>query len=284
MMKNLILFIFLFIGLGAVAQKQNSYTNKIILKLGQKINVITTNTSDADLGMSMQMKNNSINANTITVTGENEVDFKLINTLTKLKLSIEAMGQSQNFDSEKEEDKNSEIGKALSETIGKSINVNVNKLSGNPTFEIKDAGPEKPESNPLEGLMSSFGSEDPSISGAFLLVPASTKIGGSWTVKDSTNEKKSVKTYTINNIVNNLASISFLSEINSNNIVEMSGTQMEMAIRTNSTGTLITNLKSGLVSERSVLSDISGTMNVQGQSMPITAKTNLVSHYTLIGN
>lgn len=280
-MKNIILLAFLFIGYGSIAQ--NKSDKPIILIKGQKINVVSTNSSDADMGMGMQMKNNSVSTSTITVTGENGNDYTLTNTITRLKASIDAMGKTHDYDSEKESDRNSELGKTLSETIGKPVIVTVNKFSGEITFEKKDAGPEKPEPNPMEDMMEAFGNggDDPSVAGAFILIPSGKKAGDSWTETDSTKEKKSVKTYNINSINNNIATVSFKSSIDANNSVEVQGNQMDVSISTKSKGEIIADTKTGLVSKRVTDSDISGTLEIMGQSMPISAKSNLVSVYTL---
>lgn len=281
-MKNLILLAFLLAGYGSIAQ--NKSVKPIILIKGQKINVVNTISSDADMGMGMQMKNNSVSASTITVTGENEKEYSLTNTITKLKASIEAMGKTHNYDSEKESDRNSEMGKSLSEVIGKPVNVTVNKFSGATTFEKKDAGPEKPVSNPMEDMMEAFGNggDDPSVAGAFLLIPAGKKSGDSWTETDSTKEKRSVKIFTINSINNITATVSFKSSTDANNTIEVQGNQMDVSISTKSKGEMIAGTKTGLVSNRITDSDISGTMEIMGQSMPITAKSNLVSVYTIV--
>lgn len=282
-MKNFILFVFLVLGYNTIAQNK---ANKLMLVKGQKINVVSTNTSDADMGMGMQMKNNSVSNSTIMVTGEKENDYTLTNTTNKLKASIDAMGKTHDYDSEKESDRNSELGKTLSETIGRPIGITVNKFSGAVTFEKKDTDPEKAEVNPMEDMMEAFGNggDDPSVSGAFILIPSGKKAGDSWTERDSTKEKKTIKTFTINSLNPNTATVSFNSFTDVNNTLDVQGNQMVVSISTKSKGEIISDTKTGLVNKRVTDSDISGTIEIMGQTMPITAKSSLVSQYTLAGN
>lgn len=280
-MKHLILIAFLFSGIASFAQTKPA--RPIVLGKGQKISVTNTNTASADMGMGMQMKNNSVSNSTITVTGENEGGYTLTNTITKLKASIEAMGETHDYDSDKESDRNSEMGKSMSDVIGKPVNVTVNKFTGTATFEKKDPGPEKPEENPMDDIMAAFGNsgDDPSVAGAFLLIPSGKKAGDSWTETDSAKGSHTVKSYTINSIVNNIASVSFTSSTNANNTMEVKGSQMEVTMSTKSKGLIIADMKTSLVSKRSTDSDISGTIDIMGQSMPVTATSHLVSEYTI---
>ncbi len=268
--------------LSATAQIKGA--KNIQLQKGQKINVVITNIADTDMGMGMQIKNNSENTNVLTVTGETDKEYTLTNTLTKLKLTFEGMGQSQEYDSEKESDRTSDMGKSLTEAIGKSVNVTVNKVNGAPIYNKADAGPEKPEANPMESMMSAFGGEEPSVAGAFLLIPQGKKAGDSWTEVDSTKDKKGTKTYTIKSVAGNIAQLTFSSDLAANTNVDANGNNLTMQMNIKTTGDLTTDISTGLVSKRNAVSDITGTMEIQGQSLPITAKSNLTAVYTVLKN
>ena len=281
-MKNVLLASFTLLCFSASAQIKSA--KNLQLQKGQKINVQMTNSSDTDMGMGMSMKNNSENTSILTVTGENEKEYILTNTLTKLKLTVEGMGQSQDYDSEKESDKNSEIGKALGDAIGKSVDVNVNKLSGAPIYTKLDSGPEKPQVNPVEGMMSAFGSQEPSVGGAFLIIPAGKKVGDTWTEIDSTNDKKETKVYSLKSVNGNMAQLTFKSDLTANTNVGVSGNDMLVQMNIKNTGDVTSDISTGLVSKRTTLSDVTGTLEIQGQSLPITSKSNTTVVYTLLKN
>lgn len=279
-MKNILLVAMTLFGLSAASQTKS--IGKIQLQKGQKISVHITNMSDTELGMGMNLKNNTENTNVLTVMGETDKEYVLSNTLTKLKLSIEGMGQSQEFDSEKESDKNSEMGKALNEAIGKTVDVNVNKFNGSPVYNKADAGPEKPASNPVENMMSALGGDEPSVGGAFLLIPAGKKAGESWTEIDSTHEKKGTRVYTIKSISGEVAQLTFISNLAASTNLSANGMNMPMQMNIKSTGDITTDVTTGLVSKRNSASDISGIMEVQGQTLPITVKSNMNVVYTTL--
>lgn len=280
-MKNILLASITLFCLSASAQKSQG---KIQLQKGQKISVHIINTSDTDLGMGMNMKNNSENTSVLTVMGETDKEYTLTNTLTKLKLSIEGMGQSQEYDSDKEADKSTDMGKALGDAIGKSVEVNVNKLNGAPIYNKVNASPEKPASNPVENMMSAFGGDEPSVGGAFLLIPAGKKPGESWTETDTSTDKKGTKVYTIKSVTGNVAEVSFTSDMTAETNLDANGTSMPVKMIVKSTGDVTTDIATGLVSKRTSVSDINGTLELQGQSLPITVKNNTNVVYTLLKN
>jgi hypothetical protein len=232
--------------------------------------------------MGMLMKNNIVTNSTMVVTGETDKEYLLTNTPTRMKGTIEAMGETNEFDSDKETDRTSKMGKSFAETIGKATNLTVNKFSG-ATVQEKKESPEKPEANPMADVMKAFGSgeEDLVGQGPFMIIPAGKKTGDSWIIKDSTREKKSLSTYTIKSISNNIATIGFLSSFDVNNSIEFQGSLMDIMMNIKSTGEIIGDIKTGLVSKRITDSDISGTIDIMGQTMPITAKSKLVSDFTL---
>src|SRR4051812_39849446 len=97
-----------------MAQSATS-SNPITLAKGQVITVTTTSNSDAQMGIPMKM--NMSGTSIISVIDVNDKDYKLSNTTSKLTLSINAMGQESTYDSDKEADKDSEIGREVSKSI-----------------------------------------------------------------------------------------------------------------------------------------------------------------------
>src|SRR6476660_8001351 len=105
-MKTFSLFISLFLALGSVAQKSDG---KIVLNKGQKFKVTTTSSQEADMGMGMEMKNFTTSTNDFVVLNADDKNYTMTSTLTGLKLSMDFMGQQNNYDSDKKEDSASEI-------------------------------------------------------------------------------------------------------------------------------------------------------------------------------
>jgi hypothetical protein len=279
-MKNLIVIVLLLSGLNTIGQKSNS----IELKAGQKIIASSKNSQQTDMGMAGSMTNNSMTTTTLTVTGVKGNDYTLTNTVNKLKVDMDVMGQKVNYDSEKPEDQESEAGKTISPMIGKNINLTLNKFSGKKIVE-KDttASPEKPEANPISDMLGGMGnnSDEMMVADAFFLIPYDKKKGDSWTITDSTLNKKSVTTYTLKSLDKNIATITFNTALDMQSVVEAQGTEMNITMNTKTNGEIVADAKTGIINKRTSASDVAGALDVMGQSMPITSKNTEETVFTV---
>ena len=261
----------------ATPQKENIAKSNILLSNGQKVTVTTTGSSDSDMGMGMQMKNTTSAVNLFNVIATDDSSYVITNTLTKMKMSMNMMGQETNYDSEKPEDKDSEIGKGISAKLNEADTLSVNKMSAKVVKRERTASPERAEENPLMGMMAAMGvsaAKDPSMEAAFFIVPKNKKTGESWS--DSTSEKriKTVRLYTLKSIANNIATILVNATITGSGETEMRGTAMAFTMNTKNTGEITVDATSSLVSKIVSDANVSMTMDVMGQSMPITSKTS----------
>ena len=261
----------MFFVLQCVAQKDNH----LVLAKGQKITAVSTTSVDADMSMGMQMKNVSSTTNVLDVISEDAKNYTISNMLTKLKISMDAMGQQTNYDSEKPEDKDSEMGKVASKKINTRDTILIDKMTGDIIEDRKNNSPERAdESNPLMGMMESMGNSDGSAvaEGAFFIISKEKKAGDTWT--DSTSDKniKTVKTYTIKSIDKSIATILVNGTISGDTVTEMQGSSVSFSMNTKSTGEMVVDIKTGLVNKITNTADITGNIEVMGQSMPITSK------------
>ncbi|MBC7536500.1 MAG: hypothetical protein H7258_12485 [Ferruginibacter sp.] len=261
----------------ATPQKENIAKSNILLSNGQKVTVTTTGSSDSDMGMGMQMKNTTSAVNLFKVIATDDSSYVITNTLTKMKMSMNMMGQETNYDSEKPGDKDSEIGKGISTKLNQADTLSVNKMSASVVKRERNTSPERAEENPLMGMMAAMGvssAKDPSMEAAFFIIPKDKKMGESWS--DSSTEKsiKTVKIYTLKSIVNNIATIIVNSTLTGTGETEMQGTAVAFTMNTKNTGEIIVDTKSSLVSKIVNDANVSMTMDVMGQSMPVTSKTS----------
>ena len=270
LMKKYLIALAFFISTGVCAQK-------IALSKGQEITITTNGTQDIDMsGMGMQMKNITSSTSLLKVMESNKENITTSYTLTKVNLSMDMMGQQSSYDSEKPEDKDSEMGKAISEKIDKAINVIINKNTGKAILKKpeRDSTEKKEDANPLEGLMDSFGSvtEEATVETVFFNIPNEKKAGESWIDSSSNNKMKEIKTYTLKSIVAGIANVGFFSTMDGSNSMETQGMQMDINLSAKTEGEIIVDTKSSLVKKRSSVMDMTGSIDVMGQSVPITSK------------
>ena len=248
---------------------------QIKLEPGKKITSTSTADMDMDMGMGGQMKIKSSSVNVLSITGSDDKNYKGTNTITKMTMSQEGMGQSTEYDSDKKGDRDSEMGKTVGKELDKPVQILIDRTTGKAT----ESNPEKttePEAdtNPMAGMMGGMGEKTAAamVSSAFFIIPQGKKAGDKWS--DSTTEAgiKGVRNYELQSISKEEATI--LLKIVSKGVIskEIQGMQMEMNMNTTAQSIIRTNVVTSLVKKNSTTGTVEGTLDMMGQSMPISMK------------
>jgi hypothetical protein len=286
-MKKLII---VFAGLlsTGIAFSQNSLNaagapGKIKLADGQRIIVETTSDIQASLAMGMELNSNSTTVNTLQVKNSTDKDYTISNMLTKLKLNMNMMGQANNYDSEHKEGNNAEMAKIFDERLNKQVDVVIDNKTGMSLTEnrkVKKADAED-DTNPADELIKMFSdnSDDAIVSGAFEIIPMGRAVGDSWSDTSIAKDMKTISTYTLKSVTGNEAVIQssvIATAVNKLNFQEM---EFEVKSETKTTGEILTDSNTGLVKKRTTTADITGSIQMMGQDMPISAKATTTSTY-----
>ncbi len=255
---------------------------KIKLSNGQKIVVESVITIEANLGMGMDLNSSSSSENTLDVKNSTTNSYTISNTLTKLKVNMNMMGQPTNYDSEKKEDNNADMAKTFDEKLNKPVDIIIDNNTGlaltdNKKIKNKDTD----EENPMQGLLNMFSesSDEGVVSGAFGLIPIGKKTGDSWSDTTIEKEIKTIRSYTLRSITANEALIQLDAVTTAVNKIDMQGMQIEFKSNTKTTGEMTTDILTGQVKKKNTTSDITGSFQLMGQDMPITAKAISASTY-----
>ena len=255
---------------------------KIILPGGQKIIVESNITIEADLSMGMAINSNSTSQNLLEVKSSTDKTYTISNTLTKVKVNMNMMGQPTTYDSEKKDDNNSDIAKSFEDKLNKPVDITIDNVTG---VAIKDDKKVKEKSaddeNPMNGLLGMFAesTDEAVVSGAFELIPGGKAVGESWLDSTIAKDMKTVRTYTLKSITGNEALIQLDVITTAANKLEVQGMEMEFKSNTKTTGEIVTDITTGQVKKKDTKSDITGSFQLMGQDVPITAKATSASTY-----
>lgn len=271
-MKNIFLVVVLAIALPGLSQKIN---NTLAFEKGKKLEMtVTVNSNVTSMGNTkMDAVIERIFDIEDVVNGNAVVEHKV----KRIQFSMESMMGAESFDSENENDRKGEIGKAMEKTLknkytmtldatGKVIDV---KMDDDNKKAAKD-----PNQDMMAGLLSQIGEglEQPATGDAsdFKILPDRELIKGDvWT--DSIQDRKT--TYTIENITENDITIIFKEEKKIQKKQEMMGREMTINTVENTKGTITLDGKSRLLKEKNAITDSSGTIDVMGQSLPVSSAT-----------
>ncbi len=268
-MKKLLLFIA--VGLSANVFAQNAIT----LQKGQAIKITSTSKMVAELGMGMQMTNDlNVNAEAL-VKDENNTSYVISSKVTRLVLKADMMGNSTNYDSDKKEDQESDMGKTLSPYVNKETETQLNKATGKvdsmKMADVDEAAQQK--LGPLaEGIQNFSG--DGIVASIYQYIPSGAKAGTSWsdtTVKDGMT---SISNYTLKSIDNGISTVEMKGTMTGTKQVEaQGGMQIDMTIDAKNSGTILV-AANGMVKKRTQKVEMTNEMNVAGQAMTMTATTD----------
>lgn len=244
----------------------------IKLKAKQQLTLENTITQEMDMGMAGQFSVNSSNQMVFDVKEVNPTGYLINSKITKIKASMDGMGQSASYDSENPNDKENDLGTTLAGTLHKEQSFTLDKNTGISIAEQsnKDTLHVEDDANPLSA---SGINKTANLSDVFFVMPANTKIGDSW--QDSSEVRagaKVYKTYTLKAVENSISTVTLTSNSNATVSREEQGMQIDITMETKTTGELSVNNHSSIIIKSNRISDITGTMEVMGQSIPLTSK------------
>jgi len=247
-----------------------SQTNQILkLNKGEKYQVDnkleTTNSTEVQ-GQTMDSKANISSTYNIAVKEKTDNNYNLTNTITHMVMSMSMMGQDINFDSDKKEDMDGQMGTALKEYINRPKNVvidNTGKVISTDESDTSATGIAKQ----LNLAATGYGAQL-----VFQALPKNPKVGASWTDSTNTDGIKRTTNYTIKSIDGNIATVTFNGTVSTETKMEQQG--MEVSTKTSGkfSGEEKVNTKTGVVQSNTTTGDASGTVTAMGQDFPTSSK------------
>ena len=281
-MKKFFLLFALAAGISGIAQKSNG---KLSFPKGQKLEMTAQTKAvitQEVMGQSMDMNVNSTIVRSFDIEDVTNGTAKIEHKIKKLQFAFDAMGQAQSFDSEKPEDMKSELGKSLEKSIKNKYSMSVDESGTILNVKADDQNPnsttsEKADNDVMSNMMGQFaeGLEVPKTGDIISLKVANAgqfAKGQSWTDSLSGEESGTVK-YTIANVNAAEVLIDYVSEGVTRKKQEVGGgMEVDVNLINKTTGTITLDKKSGLLKQRTVDSEGSGTMEVMGQKIPMKSK------------
>ncbi|HWH62657.1 MAG TPA: DUF6263 family protein [Ginsengibacter sp.] len=250
---------------------------------GQKYVVeskVTTSSASEMQGQSMETSADVTSVYNIEVNDIKDNNYNMTNKLGAIKMNMTTMGQNINFDSDKKEDMDGQMGSSLKDYINHPNTVVMDK-SGNIILADKTDSAKKEEAqSPTQMIIKQMG--DPEQMGygaklAFIPISKKVKAGDSW--QDSTSEDgvTKVTNYVVKDVTGNTATLSISGTENRDTKMEMQG--MEINTKTNGklSGEETVDINTGVILQNNSTIDASGNISVMGQEIPTKVKATTVT-------
>jgi hypothetical protein len=248
-------------------------TNKIVLNKNQQVkftSAVKGNVTQEMMGQSMDMLMDITTDRNITVKEVAEKDYQLDAVTTRIKMNMNMMGQDMNFDSNNKEDMAGQMKEA-----GKDVNV-VKPLvlsTDGKCKLIEKASPEKTETNPMSGMMQQImggGADEVITESYFMVIPQGKKAGDKWEDSVVAGTSKTYWTYNWESTNANVAIIKAIAKATISTSMNMQGMDMVMNMTNDVTEDRKVNLTNGIITSKTSIVKVNGTMEVMGQNVPVT--------------
>ena len=260
-----------------------TFAQPLKLTNGQKIVIESTTDIQASLAMGMELTSNSAAVNSLEVKNANADNYNISSTLTKMKMSMNMMGQSNAYNSDNKDGNSEEMAKIFDEKMNKQVTVLVDNKTGAVIADKKKNTKEDngDDADPTAGLLKMFAdnSDEGVIAGAFKIIPKGKSVGDSWADTTTDKDIKIINTYTLKSITGNEAVIGSTIVATGKNKLNFQEMEFEVKSETKTTGEIVTDTSTGLVKKRTSAADITGSIQMMGQDMPISAKATTTSTY-----
>jgi len=274
-MKKVVVVFWSMISFTAFSQ---SPSGKIVVKKGQHFMVESKSDgviTQEMMGQSMEM---TLGSNTVISTEIKDVknnNYTISQTLTSVKSTFSGMGQDKSFDSDKKEDMDSEAGALYRD----KFNVPKELVITNEGVNITTDTSKKAEgADPMAGMMEMMSGGQDNVTGAlFLVIPAGKKVGDTWADSTSNEGVKMKRTYTLNSIANKEASVTINGVVDINKTMQVQGMDLNTVMTSKINSAVLVDVITSVQKENKSVTDVTGTIDVMGQSVPITSKINTLT-------
>ena len=243
--------------------------NNSILKLekGQKYvvenRIVTTNAIQMQ-GQAIDNNTNMTSTYKIEVTGKQGSNYNLTNTITNIQMNVNMMGQDINFDSDKKEDMDGQMGSAFKGVVNQPKQITLDNTG---KVVASDSDSLSVMIKELNFDVSGFGSQL-----AFQPLPPKLKKGTTWTDKNEDESNSRITTYTVKEINGTMATITFTGTLSTQSTMEQSGMELKQKTSGTYSGDEIVDTQTGVIQSNSSTTNASGTVTAMGQDLPITTK------------
>lgn len=268
-----------------------SYTPSVQLTAGKKYSVISSNKgsiSQEVMGQTMEIPMDVVTYSTLEVKAVTPEGTLLSSTTSKITLSVNMMGQEINYDSDKKEDREGQIGEAMKGQLNQTVTCKVDGtgkiIAGS---MVKPAVPSgEVTSNPMLTMLG-LSENDLGISPAVNLfnTAAEIKPGASFTDTNGSSADGKLKTsltYTLAEIKDGIARFTIIGTNTLVKEMEMQGTTANVNTLSKFTGEMMVEVATGLLVKKILHSAITGTTEVAGMTIPQTGAMELTVAVTEI--
>lgn len=280
-MKKFLFVVFCF---NTIMLSAQTVTRKVGLAKGQQLEEqshVQVNMTQEAMGQSIEIKVEGDITNLVEIRNAVATNFEVANTVKKILMSMNGMGQDVKFDSDKKEDMDGQLGQAFKGKIGVPREFTVNKEGVITAVKNKSDTTEE-QGGMMGGMMSgAFASGMEKEGAAFnslANIPVmGVKVGQSWNDSTTDENGKAFTTYTLKEVNGGNGLVTLSGNVAISREIEQQGMTVQMEMTGTTIGEYTFDVSTGIIKTRKATTKSSGTIEVAGQSMPVSIQTDVQS-------
>lgn len=255
-------------------------SNKLTFQKGKTYEV----TSTMDVNTQSQMGDIPVNVTMVeqyTVNNVTPKSIQLTKTPKRMKMNISMMGRDMKADSDNPQDLEGQLGGPMKEVLNRKTDFTVDQYG---TVTLVKADEKKSGEQAGGGMMGmmmpgmNMGGEalaagQPSL---FKVLPARVVAkGDTWTDSTGAGDNKSRTSYTVKDITDSEILLDFTGDLKSKGTQTQMGMSVDVSTSGTVSGTVVLDKASGLLKQKTVVSNVNSAINMSGNELTATSKSNI---------
>lgn len=260
-------------------------TKKFALVKGQQleqVSQVNMNLVQESMGQAMEVKAETIISSLIEIKDATPTSYSISNTVKRMVMNMGGI-QEMKFDSDNKEDMEGEMGQSLKERIGVPTEFVINNdgIITEVKGKVKTGDP-----SGVSGMMESmFGQNIEEKEGdgfqALANIPVKgAKVGESWVDSVTEDGNKTYTTYTLKEVKGDEGLVTLSGNSNISKEVDQQGMSLQIMMQGTILGEYTFDVPTGIIKNRKQTTKATGTVDVMGQSVPMTVDTSVTSTIT----
>jgi hypothetical protein len=263
-------------------------SGKLLFQQGQTIAIVleVKNTfSQEAMGNAIDFTSNGTAIHNYKITNSTEDNSTLHHEVKRITFNFDGMGQKRSFDSDNKKDLDGFFGAPIKDILGKTYDMIID-----PNGKVLVVKPEKLELakpddrmaivlNMLKDVTNVVYPPGKNESSFFKVLPEKEiSLNEGW-VESSEDVNGKIKTsYTLSAITDSTMVVDFKGTSVTNTKAEIMGGPTSTTLNNSFNGKIILNKTTGMVREKTIVTESTGNTEAMGMNMPLTSKTTVTIH------
>jgi hypothetical protein len=271
--------------LATIACFSQKFSSTLVFRQGQTIGItleVKSKVTQEAMGNAIDLNVEGTAAHSYKVTNTTDDNHTLHHDVKRMTFKFDGMGQNRSFDSDNKKDLEGFFGAPVKDMLSKSYDMIID-----PAGKALLVKPEKIELtkaddrlaivfNMLKDMTGVVYPPKKNESSFFKVLPdTAVGINSTWSETNATENGMTTTVYKLSAITDSTILVDFAGRSSSVTKAEMMGMATSTTMNNNYTGKIIVDKATGIIREKTITTESTGSTEAMGGNMPITSKSTI---------